>query len=79
MKFKKIEIKLLTLEKEALEEEVETLKKENEELKGFKEGYLRLYSDLYDLQSYSVECLPVSVQALVENYGMNYKYLNPDF
>jgi hypothetical protein len=67
------------VEIEELTKEIEKLHKENEELKGFKEGYLRLYSDLYDLQSYSVECLPVSLQALVENYGMNYKFLNPDF
>ena len=47
--------------------------------RGYKEAYLRLYSDLYDLQSYSVEVLHLNVQELVESYGMNYKYLNPNF
>jgi hypothetical protein len=79
MKFKKIEIELLTLEKEALEEEVEILKRENEELKGFKESYLKLYSDLFDSQSYDDEELPLRIQALCESYSMNYKFLNPDF
>ena len=69
------------VEIEELTKEIEKLHKENEELKGFKEAYLRLYSDLYDIQHQEDEdtSLGVKAQRLIESYGMNYKYLNPDF
>lgn len=72
MGLKKIEIELLTLEKAALEEEIE-------ELKGYKEAYLRLYSDLYDIKNQDSENFPLNVEILLESYGRNYKYLNQDF
>jgi chromosome segregation ATPase len=67
------------VEIEELTKEIEKLHKENEELKGFKEAYLRLYSDLSDSQSCDDEELPLRIQALCESYSMNYKFLNPDF